>query len=51
MDIPERERERYVVVGQSETNTDHKVTDQYCQPQNIYKKQKNLFVFAATDTI
>ena len=34
----------------SETYTDHKVTDQYCQPQNMYKKQKNLFAFAATDT-
>ena len=47
MDIPERERERQVVVGQSETNPDHKVMDEYCQPQNIYKKQKNLFAFAA----
>ena len=34
-------------LGQSDTNTVHKVTDQYCQPQNIYKKQKNLFAFAA----
>ena len=33
-------------LGQSETNTVHKFTDQYCQPQKIYKKQKNLFAFA-----
>ena len=27
-------------LGQSETNTVHKVMDQYCQPQKIYKKTK-----------
>ena len=27
-------------LGQSETNIVHKVTDQYCQPQKIYKKTK-----------
>ena len=33
-------------LGQSETNTVHKVTDQYCQPQKIYKKtKKKLFAF------
>ena len=37
-------------LGKSETNTVHKVTDQYYQPKNIYKKQKNLFAIAATDT-
>ena len=37
-------------LGQSETNTVHKVMYQYCQPQNIYRKQKNVFAFATTDT-
>ena len=27
-------------LGQSETNIVHKVMDQYCQPQKIYKKTK-----------
>ena len=31
-------------LGKSEKNTVHKVTDQYCQPQNIYKKQKKIYL-------
>ena len=31
-------------LGQSETNTVHKVMNQYCQPQKIYKKKTKKYI-------